>query len=79
MRFANNEVDRLLQEAQTQPDPQARRDIFCQLDRLLAQERPMLYLVYFSDTHAFSSRLQGLIANPNDTLTWNVIDWQLAP
>jgi hypothetical protein len=39
----------------------------------------MLYLVYFSDVHAFSSQLQGLVINPNDTLTWDVINWQLGP
>jgi peptide/nickel transport system substrate-binding protein len=78
MRFANAEIDRLLQQALTQPDPLARRQTFCQIQRILADERPMLYLVYFSDTYAFSSQLQGLVINPNDALTWDVINWQLA-
>lgn len=79
MRFVNPEVDRLLQQVHTQPDPLERRQAFCQVGRILADERPMLYLVYFSDAHAFSSRLQGLVFNPNDALTWDVINWQLAP
>jgi hypothetical protein len=79
MRFANAEVDRLLQGAHTQPDPLLRRQTLCQIGRILAEERPMLYLIYFSNTHAFSSQLQGLIINPNDALTWDVINWQLAP
>jgi ABC-type transport system substrate-binding protein len=66
-----------LLEAQGQPDPQKRLDIFCQMERILADERPMLYLVTFSDTHAFSSHLQGLIVNPHDAITWNVINWQV--
>jgi peptide/nickel transport system substrate-binding protein len=78
MRFANDEVDRLLQQALAQPDPLERRQTFCQIQRILAEERPMLYLVYFSDTYAFSSQLQGLVVNPNDALTWDVINWQLA-
>ena len=78
MRFENAEVDRLLQHAQTQPDPPARLQTFCQIQDILSEQRPMLYLVYFSDTHAYSSQLQGLVINPNDTLTWNVINWQLA-
>jgi peptide/nickel transport system substrate-binding protein len=77
MRFTNAEVDRLLQEAQALVDPQVRRQVYCQIERILADERPMLYLVYFSDTHAFSSQLQGLILNPNDAITWNVINWQV--
>jgi peptide/nickel transport system substrate-binding protein len=77
MRFTNPEVDRLLQQAQAQPDPMVRRQTFCQIQRVLADERPMLYLVYFSDTYAFSSQLQGLVINPNDALTWDVINWQV--
>jgi peptide/nickel transport system substrate-binding protein len=79
MRFSSPEIDRLLQQAQTQHDPSARRQTFCQIQRILADERPMLYLVYFSDTYAFSTELQGLVINPNDTLTWDVFNWQLAP
>jgi len=79
MRFENAEVDRLLQQAHTQPEPPARIQTFCQVQNILAEERPMLYLVFFSDTHAFSSQLQGLVINPNDTLTWDVINWQLVP
>jgi peptide/nickel transport system substrate-binding protein len=79
MRFANGEVDRLLQQAHTQPEPPARLQTFCQLQDVLANERPMLYLVYFSDTHAFSAQVQGLVINPNDALTWDVVNWQLAP
>jgi peptide/nickel transport system substrate-binding protein len=78
MRFASAEVDRLLQQALTEPDPLTRRQTFCQIQRVLADERPMLYLVYFSDTYAFSSQLQGSVINPNDALTWDVINWQLA-
>jgi peptide/nickel transport system substrate-binding protein len=78
MRFANPEVDRLLQQSLTQFDPATRRQTFCQMQRILADERPMLYLVYFSDTYAFASQLQGQTLNPNDALTWDVINWQLA-
>ncbi|GAB4529832.1 MAG: peptide ABC transporter substrate-binding protein [Anaerolineae bacterium] len=77
MRFTNARLDQLVQQAHTQLDPQARLQIFCQIQELLAEERPMLYLVYFSDRHAFSSQLQGVVINPNDTLTWDVINWQL--
>jgi peptide/nickel transport system substrate-binding protein len=77
MRFANAEVDRLLEQAHFQPDPLVRRQAFCQMERILAHERPVLYLVYFSDAHAFASRLQGMVFNPNDALTWDVVNWQL--
>jgi len=79
MRFSNAGVDRLLQQAHTQHEPAARLQTFCLVQDILADERPMLYLVYFSDVHAFSSQLQGLVINPNDTLTWDVINWQLGP
>jgi len=79
MRFSNAEVDRLLQQAHTQHEPDVRLQTLCLVQDILADERPMLYLVYFSDVHAFSSRLQGLVINPNDTLTWDVVNWQLGP
>ena len=79
MRFSNQQVDRLLLQAQAQPDPLERRQTLCQLQPILADERPMLYLVSFPDSHAFSSRLQGLVFNPNDSLTWDVVNWQLGP
>ncbi len=78
MRFANAKVDRLLQQALAQPDPATRRQTFCQIGRILADERPTLYLVYFSNTYGLSPRLQGLVVNPNDALTWDVFNWQLA-
>ena len=77
MHFADPAVDRLLQQAQAEPDPHTRLQDYCQIERSLADQRPMLYLVYFSDTYAYSSHLQGLILNPNDTLTWSVINWQV--
>jgi peptide/nickel transport system substrate-binding protein len=77
MHFADPTVDRLLQQAQAEPDPHARLQFYCQIERSLADQRPMLYLVYFSDSYAYSSHLQGLILNPNDSLTWNVINWQV--
>jgi len=47
------------------------------MQRILADERPMLYLVYFSDTYAFSSNCRGKLSTQR-RLTWDVINWQLA-
>ena len=78
MRFTNAEIDRLVQQAHTQPEPPTRLQTLCQIQDVLSDARPMLYLVHFSETHAYSSQLQGLVINPNDTITWDVINWQLA-
>lgn len=79
MRFGNSEVDRLLQQALTQVDPRERRTTLCQIGRILADQRPMLYLVYFTETHALSPRMQNVLVNPNDTLTWDAFNWQISP
>jgi len=76
MRFANPEVDRLLLQSLTQVDPSQRRTTFCQIGRLLAEQRPMLYLVYFTETHAVSPKVQNMVVNPNDAFTWDVLNWQ---
>ncbi len=78
MRFSNPEVDRLLQQALTQIDPQTRRTTLCQIARMLGEQRPMLYLLYFTSTHALSPQLQGVIINPNDTFTWDAFNWQVS-
>jgi peptide/nickel transport system substrate-binding protein len=77
MRFADPEVDRLLSQALTQIDPRERRNTFCQIGRLLAERRPVLYLVYFTETHAVSSKMQNLVVNPNDALTWDALNWRV--
>ena len=77
MRFAHPEVDSLLQHALTQVDPLDRRVSLCQIGGILGEQRPMLYLVYFTETHAFSPRLQGMVINPNDALTWDAFNWQI--
>jgi peptide/nickel transport system substrate-binding protein len=77
MRFANPEVDRLLQLSLTQLDPVDRLPTLCQVGDVLAAERPMLYLVYFEETHGFSPELEGVVINPNDTVTWDAFNWQI--
>ena len=77
MRFSDPDVDRMLQQALTQIEPRERRATFCQIGRILAEQRPMLYLVYFTDTHALSPRLQNLVINPNDTFTWDAFNWDV--
>jgi peptide/nickel transport system substrate-binding protein len=77
MHFADPEVDRLLQQALTQIDPRERRATFCQVGRILAAQRPMLYLVYFTETYALSPKLQNIVINPNDTFTWDAFNWQV--
>jgi peptide/nickel transport system substrate-binding protein len=77
MRFGNMEVDQLLQQALTQIDPRDRRITLCQIGRILAEQRPMLYLVYFTETHALSPLIQNALVNPNDTLTWDAFNWQI--
>ena len=77
MRFVNPEVDQLLQHALTQVDPLERRGTLCRIGQVLSEQRPMLYLLYFTETHAFSPRLQGLIVNPHDAVTWDAFNWRV--
>ncbi len=77
MRFANAEVDRLLQLALTQLNPGERLSSLCQVGQVLSEENPMSYLVYFTETNAFSPALQGVVVNPNDTITWDAYNWSV--
>ncbi len=73
-RWANEDFDAWFYEAYTL-DEEYRQEIFCELAPILAEELPQILLWTALDIHAINTRLQGVEANVNDPLTWNVADW----
>jgi peptide/nickel transport system substrate-binding protein len=76
-RYNNPDVDALIDETYTL-DEQARLDAFCQLADVLDVDLPQLMLFTTVDANAHSSRLQGVMSNANEIVTWNVEDWTIA-
>jgi peptide/nickel transport system substrate-binding protein len=76
-RYNNPKVDELI-DATYSLDEQTRLDSFCQVATILDQDIPQLLLFTTVDANAHSSRLQGVVSNANEIVTWNAKDWTLA-
>ncbi len=76
MRWANEDFDALLDEAYTL-DEETRKEIFCNIAKILDEELPMIYLFVVPDAAAVSKKLKGVHVQVNDTITWNAADWYL--
>lgn len=77
MRWKNPEFDALLESAYTL-DEAVRKDAFCRMADILAEELPIIPLFSAVNADAHSSRVQGIQSSINDLVTWNVADWTLA-
>ncbi len=75
-RYINPTVDELIDASYTL-DETARQEAFCQLATILDEDLPELTLFTTVDANAHSSRLQGVLSNANEIVTWNVEDWTI--
>jgi peptide/nickel transport system substrate-binding protein len=73
-RWTNPQFDTLLNEAYTL-DEQQRKDVFCQMAKILDDELPQILMFSTINADAYSARMSGVQANINDIVTWNVADW----
>jgi len=75
-RYMNPEVDALIDESYTL-DEEYRQEVFCQMATILNRDLPELLLFTTVDANAHSTRLQGVLSNANEIVTWNAVDWTL--
>jgi len=73
-RYMNPAVDELIDSLYTL-DEASRQEAFCQIATILDEDLPELILFTTVDANAHSSRLQGVLSNANEIVTWNVEDW----
>ena len=75
-KYSNPEVDELILAGRAETDEAARVDIYHQLQTLLADDVPVLYLYYGRELQALSNRTQGLPEmGYRDALTWSEQIW----
>jgi peptide/nickel transport system substrate-binding protein len=70
-QFTDPEVDRLLDEGRATVDPAARRPIYQQVEALLAQAAPALFLFTRTGYFALRDNVQGFQPTPIDT--WDTL------
>jgi peptide/nickel transport system substrate-binding protein len=79
-RYLSEDIDALIDETYYLPegeDEEYRQEMFCEIAALLDQDLPQILLFSAFDGSGYSSRLQGVQATVNDTVTWNVADWKV--
>ena len=73
-RWCNPQVDVLEQEALLNVSTARRKQIYAQIERIVAQNVPILYLFNPSYVYAYDKRLGGFYPNAF-TPTWNAYRW----
>lgn len=74
-RYANPEVDALVVKGIQTTDPAARRQVYGQLQRILARDVPVLFLYWPKALYAHGGRLQGFAPNAFSGLFEGVGGW----
>ncbi len=74
--YSKPAVDWLFAEALSTLDQGARKRLYGQIQTILAQDLPSIWLYSNNEVHAVSRRIGGLQPHPINTF-WNVKDWTL--
>ena len=72
--YSNPEVDRLLEEGRRTFDQNKRKEAYHQIQRILYEEQPYMFLYIPDALPIISSRFEGIIPAPIG-LSYNLIDW----
>ena len=75
-RYCNPEYDALWEASQTELDPDARQQLFIEMNNLLIEDFAVLPIVHRADIDAVSNQLEGVDLTPWDLHTWNIAEWR---
>lgn len=78
LNYSSPEADRLLERALATSDQQVRKQLYTELQQLLASDLPQISLYYPESRYAFDRRIQGARPSPA-SLFWNVESWGWQP
>jgi peptide/nickel transport system substrate-binding protein len=74
-RFSSAEVDRLIDQAGSTVDPEARKKAYVQALRIINDNVLSVWLYDRSTIDAFRKNVSGYKGNPWDNITWTAEDW----
>jgi peptide/nickel transport system substrate-binding protein len=63
--YSNPKVDALIYKAQIEADQSKRKTDYAEIQQILANDLPYVYLWYFNNVMVYSKRVQGLELNPS--------------
>lgn len=76
--YSNPEVDRLIEEASSESDFARQAPLFYQIQKLIVQDQPYVFLVESRRLNAISRRVQGAVLN-DATPYFNLEEWEILP
>ena len=74
-QWCNKEATALMHKADATPDLDQRAEYTHQIQKLMADDMPLLPLYQRPETVAYSNRLQGVVNNPLGGQQWNIAEW----
>jgi len=78
-RYKSDTIDEMLEHVSTITDSDERLQYFCQIDQLLLDDLPSIWIASMPYPDAFSARMAGWTANPSDYMTWDAENWYIKP
>ncbi|MCL4517323.1 MAG: peptide-binding protein [Firmicutes bacterium] len=78
INYKNPEMDKLLEEGQKTTDIKKRKEIYSKIQKIYAEDQPMLYVYYYVNIDVAPKALENWRPAPfTNTMTWNINEWKL--
>lgn len=76
--YANERVDELIELSEREMDREKRKEYFFEIQEILAEEVPSLYIYFYTEIFAYPTNLKNFKPNPTQAQnTWNIWEWEL--
>ncbi len=82
--YQNKKVDELLEKGRATLEKSERKKIYAELQQILAEEQPVVFIAHMDHTYAASTRIKGIKVQPEghsgyltEGLWWNLEEWEL--
>jgi peptide/nickel transport system substrate-binding protein len=75
-RYCNPDYDALYEQSTTEMDPEARRQLFVQMNEMLTENVAVIPLIQVFQPVGVVNSIEGLNITPWDVEVWNIADWR---
>ena len=72
--WGSPEYDRLLRSALSAPTPEARYEIYQQMEKILVEEMPIMPIYFYTYARLVSPRVKNFFTTPIDNFPWKYVD-----
>lgn len=75
--YSNPHLDQLLDAGLKEPDQEKRKEIYYEIQDILAEDVPYIFVYYYNEIAAVPANLANFKPNPTQaTNTWNMYEWE---